>query len=72
MAAERGYDLLLCYASSSDTSQLERQLANRKMDGVILSRALNDDPCLDLLRPVPGPLCGGGPQRGHLHPPGRQ
>ena len=50
MAAERGYDLLLCYASSSDTSQLERQLANRKMDGVILSRALNDDPCLDLLR----------------------
>ena len=50
MAAQRGYDLLLCYASASDTTQLERQLVNRKMDGVILSRAMADDPCLDLLR----------------------
>lgn len=38
MAAQRGYDLLLCYASASDTTQLERQLANHKTDGVILSR----------------------------------
>ncbi|HJD22143.1 MAG TPA: LacI family transcriptional regulator [Candidatus Gemmiger faecigallinarum] len=50
MAAQRGYDLLLCYASASNTVQLERQLASRKMDGVILSRAMADDPCLDLLR----------------------
>ena len=50
MAAQRGYDLLLCYASASDTTQLERQLANHKTDGVILSRAMEDDPCLDLLR----------------------
>ena len=50
MAAQRGYDLLLCYASASDTSQLERQLSNRKTDGVILSRAMEDDPCLDLLQ----------------------
>lgn len=50
MAAQRGYDLLLCYASASDTTQLERQLASHKTDGVILSRAMEDDPCLDLLR----------------------
>lgn len=50
MAAQRGYDLLLCYASASDTSQLERQLSNHKTDGVILSRAMEDDPCLDLLQ----------------------
>lgn len=50
MAVQRGYDMLLCYTSASDTSQLQRQLANHKMDGVILSRALKDDPCVDLLR----------------------
>ncbi len=50
VAAQRGYDLLLCYAGTLDTQQLERQLASRKMDGVILSRAMADDPCLDLLR----------------------
>ncbi len=50
VAAQRGYDMLLCYASASDTSQLERQLSHRKTDGVILSRAMEDDPCLDLLR----------------------
>ena len=50
MAVQRGYDMLLCYTNASDTSQLQRQLANHKMDGVILSRALKDDPCVDLLR----------------------
>ncbi len=50
VAAQRGYDLLLCYVEASDTSQLERQLANRKMDGIILSRTVQDDPCIELLR----------------------
>lgn len=50
VAAQRGYDLLLCYADGSDTSQLERQLASHKMDGVILSRTLRDDPCVELLQ----------------------
>lgn len=50
MAAQRGYDLLLCYVSESDTEQLERQLANRKMDGVILSRTIDNDPCVTLLQ----------------------
>ena len=45
MAAQRGYDLLLCYVSETDTDQLERQLASHKVDGVILSRTMSDDPC---------------------------
>ena len=49
-AAQRGYDLLLCYAEGADTRQLERQLSHHKMDGVILSRTLQDDPCIELLR----------------------
>ena len=49
MAAQRGYDLLLCYVSDTDTVQLERQLASHKVDGVILSRTMTDDPCIDLL-----------------------
>lgn len=51
MAAQRGYDILLCYASKDDgTEQLERQLSANKVDGVILSRALRHDPCLELVR----------------------
>lgn len=51
MAAQREYDVLLCYASKdSGTSQLERQLAANKVDGVILSRTLLNDPCLELVR----------------------
>lgn len=50
MAAQRGYDLLLCYVSETDTVQLERQLDRHKVDGVILSRTISDDPCVDLLK----------------------
>ena len=50
MAAQREYDVLLCYADDIHTDQLERQLATGKVDGVLLSRALKQDPCIDLLR----------------------
>jgi len=50
MAAQRGYDLLLCYADEKNTEQLQRQLAAHKVDGVILSRTLTTDPCLELVR----------------------
>ncbi len=50
MAAQRGYDILLCYADGRSTGQLERQLAANKVDGVILSRTLLSDSCLDLVR----------------------
>lgn len=50
MAAQRGYDVLLCYADENNTEQLERQLEARKVDGVLLSRTLLNDPCLELVR----------------------
>lgn len=50
MAAQRGYDILLCYADPQDTVQLERQLKARKVDGVILSRTMVADPCLALVK----------------------
>lgn len=50
MAAQRGYDILLCYADPQDTVQLERQLRAHKVDGVLLSRTMTADPCLALVR----------------------
>ena len=50
MADQRGYDLLLCYSANTEYPQLQRQLASHKMDGVILTYAMADDPCIDLLR----------------------
>ena len=50
MAAQRGYDLLLCYVSETDTVQLERQLDRHKVDGVILSRTISNDTSVDLLK----------------------
>ncbi len=50
MAAQRGYDILLCYADPQDTVQLERQLKAHKVDGVILSRTMVSDPCLALVK----------------------
>lgn len=46
MADQRGYDMLLCYASSTEYTQLQRQLASHKVDGVILTYAMADDPAL--------------------------
>lgn len=50
MAAQRGYDVLLCYVSDSDTSQLQRQLNSRKVDGVILSRTMTEDASAEMVR----------------------
>ena len=56
MADQRGYDLMLCYASNTEYSQLQRQLANHKVDGVILTYAMADDPCIELLRQYETPF----------------
>ncbi len=64
MADQRGYDMLLCYASSTEYTQLQRQLASHKVDGVILTYAMADDPCVDLLRQYDVPFCADWPQRG--------
>lgn len=49
VADQRGYDVLLCYADTVRATQLERQLADGKVDGVILSRTVENDPCIQLL-----------------------
>lgn len=56
MADQRGYDLMLCYASNTEYSQLQRQLANHKVDGVILTYPMADDPCIELLRQYETPF----------------
>lgn len=52
MADQRGYDLVLCYSSNANAapSQLHRQLAGHKIDGALLTYAMADDPCVELLR----------------------
>lgn len=50
MADQRGYDMLVCYSSYTEYTQLQRQLASHKVDGVILTYAMADDPRVDLLR----------------------
>lgn len=50
MAVQREYDVLLCYADEWNTDQLRRQIAARKVDGVVLSRTIAGDPCLELVR----------------------
>ena len=50
MAGQRGYDVLLCYAESRNTQQLERLLQAGKVDGVILTRSLKQDPCVEMLK----------------------
>ena len=42
--------------SNTEYSQLQRQLANHKVDGVILTYAMADDPCIELLRQYETPF----------------
>lgn len=60
MAAQREYDVLMCYADDRNPEQLRRQLSAHKVDGVILSRTLIEDPCLELVRQYGVPFVGIG------------
>lgn len=50
MAASEDYDVVLSVVSGQDVSHLRRILRNRKVDGVISVRALEDDPVAALAR----------------------
>ena len=39
-----------CYAGETDVGQLERQLESHKVDGVILSRTMLHDECVQTLK----------------------
>ncbi|MCM1268491.1 MAG: LacI family transcriptional regulator [Bacteroidales bacterium] len=43
VASARGYDVLLSMVTAENTNQLKRAVANRKIDGAILTRTLADD-----------------------------
>lgn len=42
MALEHDYDIVISMADEQDQSQIQRQIANRKVDGIILSRSVVD------------------------------
>lgn len=49
-ASGNDYDVVVTMTTTEDISQLERMVNNKKVDGVILSRTLTDDPCVKLLK----------------------
>lgn len=44
------YDVIVAMAAADDASQLDRMIRNRKVDGVILTRSITDDPAVKLLK----------------------
>lgn len=48
-ASARGYDVLLSMVTAQNTAQLKRAVANRKIDGAILTRTLADDKAMKYL-----------------------
>ena len=61
IAATMDYDILLTISKPEDTSQLERIVTNRKVDGVILMRTFVDDKQAKMLakRGIPFATVGG-------------
>ena len=49
-AASRGYDILVTVFDNEDISNLERMIANRKVDGIVLMRSLVQDKGIRMLK----------------------
>ena len=50
VTSENGYDILITMVEGSDTSNLRRIVENRKVDGMILTRTVFDDPLAEYLK----------------------
>lgn len=50
VAAQNDYDVLLLMVGERDTAPMQRLLDNRKIDGAILTRTLENDPLVPLLK----------------------
>lgn len=50
MAASMDYDIVVITMDKSDISQIERVIRNRKVDGMILSKSIVNDPAVSLLK----------------------
>lgn len=59
-AEEMDYDILLCICKEEDCSGLERVLANRKVDGVIVLRTYRKDRQIELLQEAGMPFVAVG------------
>ena len=62
-AFQMGYNVMICLESKFESAPLIRTLDYRKVDGVILTRTMEDDPILDLLikRSIPFATLGSLP-----------
>ena len=62
-AFELGYNVMICLESNYESAPLIRTLDYRKVDGVILTRTMEDDPILELLikRSIPFATLGSLP-----------
>ena len=49
-AQANGYDVIVIIASNGDVRSIERLLTNHKVDGLILTRTMEDDPAISLLK----------------------
>lgn len=49
-ASQNGYDIILCTITDGDYSSLERLVNDRKIDGAIIGRAVDEDATLEYLR----------------------
>lgn len=61
VASRYGYDILICMVEEDDLSQLQRLEANRKVDGMILSRALENSRTQKYLKSCQVPFVVIGP-----------
>ena len=50
VASDHGYDMLISMVNGDDVANLKRIVENHKVDGVILTRTLVDDACLQYLK----------------------
>ncbi len=50
LAQQQDYDVVVTSASDTDITFLQRMIRNRKVDGVVLTRSVLDDPCITYLQ----------------------
>lgn len=49
-AQEVDYDVIVITASEADISALRRLIVNKKVDGIVLTRSVENDPCISFLQ----------------------
>ena len=65
VTSEKGYDILMSLITGSEISNLKRMVEDRKVDGVILTRTMFDDPPAEYLKAagIPFVVIGSSPDK---------